>query len=108
MKVMESQDLLVTNYADKPDITINQLVFYIRSILNLKGSKIKIPYSIAMFFGYIFDFLSFISNTPINITSLRIKKFCLNSILESNVIASTGFTPTFSFREALEDNLKEY
>ena len=107
IKIMESKDLLVSNYADKPDITINQLVSYITSILNLKSSKIRIPYSIAIFFGYIFDFLSFILNRPINITSLRIKKFCSSSILKSNVIESTGFIPIFSFREALEDNLKE-
>lgn len=107
MKLLESRDLLITNYADKPDIQINNLVDLIRSIINSKPSKIKISYSIAMLIGYIFDFLGFIRLKPMNITSLRIKKFCSNSILESSIIESTGFAPTFSFREALEDSLEE-
>ena len=107
LELLKTQDLLVTNYADKPDIKIKTLVKLINSTMNLKNNKFKIPYFLAIFLGYIFDFFSFITSKKINISSLRIKKFCSNSILDSNVISSTNFTPAFSFREAIEDTLKD-
>jgi len=106
MEILKSRDLIISNYADKPDITINQLVLFIQSILNIKSTRVRIPYFIAIIIGYIFDLFSLISNKRFNINSLRIKKFCSNSILESNIVESSHFSPVLSFRDSLEENLK--
>ena len=107
LKLLETQKLIITNYADKPDIQIKELVKVIEEASNLKKSRFRIPYILAMLVGYIFDLLSLFTSKSINITSLRIKKFCLNSILDSNIIKSTKFIPPFSFKEAIEDTLKK-
>ena len=66
----------IFNYADKPDLTIDKLIKIIRSELRLSPKMIRIPYVIALNFGYFCDIIAFIRNKPLSISSLRVKKIC--------------------------------
>lgn len=92
----------IYNYIDKPDFTMNQLVGCVNKILG-RSSKIKIrlPYLFALLIGKTFDFAAFILNKKFPISSIRVKKFCANSVYKST-IHETGFLAPVDLMEAIE------
>tara|TARA_A100001388_G_C28774622_1_gene506434 strand:- start:3999 stop:4982 length:984 start_codon:yes stop_codon:yes gene_type:complete len=96
----------IYNYIDKPDMDMNELITIVRTSLN-KPLKpvIKLPYSIALFVGYIFDLVSFVTRIKFPISSIRIRKFCSDSQFGSSVIKS-GFQAEFTLKEALKRTIE--
>jgi nucleoside-diphosphate-sugar epimerase len=93
----------VYNYADKPDLTVNELIEIVHGILaNNRRIKFRIPYSIGLLGGYVYDFLAKITGRTFPISSVRIKKFCANTILTAEKLKGTGFIAPYT----LEDGLK--
>lgn len=93
------------NYVDKPDLSMTDLVGLVRKILGKRvKSRWKIPYALGILIGFVFDFLAFITGRGLPISSIRIRKFCANSVYGSN-IEEVGFRPPFSMRNALESTV---
>ncbi len=92
----------IYNYTDKPDLTMNQLVDHINKLLGgpLKR-RIRLPYFLGIFIGKIFDAIAFVFKKKFSISTIRIKKFCTNSVYES-AVEKTGFSPPFSLVEGIE------
>jgi len=59
-----------------------------------------------LFAGYIFDFLAFILNKKLNVSSIRIKKFISKSIIETKAF-NTGFTPPIKIEKAIDYTIEE-
>lgn len=96
----------VYNFVDKPDFTMNDLVNRVRRLLG-KSEKIRfrLPYLLGYFIGKLFDLASFMSGKRFSISSIRVKKFCANSIYSSQ-IDCTGFKPPITLEEALEQTVR--
>jgi nucleoside-diphosphate-sugar epimerase len=96
----------VYNYIDKPDFTMNQLVSHVNGLLGKsKKIKVRLPYQFGLLIGKIFDVASKLSDKKFSISSIRVKKFCSNSIFSSR-ISSTGFSPPVPLIEALERTIR--
>jgi nucleoside-diphosphate-sugar epimerase len=96
----------VYNYIDKPDFTMNQLVRHVNNLLGYSSRlKIRLPYWLGLFIGKIVDAVAFISGKKFAISSIRVKKFCANSVYES-AIEKTGFIPPVSLIEAIEKTVR--
>jgi nucleoside-diphosphate-sugar epimerase len=96
----------VYNYIDKPDFTMNELVGHVNALLDRSSEiKFRISYRIGMLVGKLFDAISWITNKKFPISSIRVKKFCANSIYESS-ISSTGFSPPTPLIEALDRTVR--
>lgn len=104
------------NYIDKPDVNMNQLVSTVYGMLG-KSTKIRmrVPYKIGYLGGLVFDVLARVIGKPLPISSIRVKKFCSNTVFDT-AIANAGFTPEVALDEALrrtvqyefvDDNTKE-
>jgi nucleoside-diphosphate-sugar epimerase len=94
------------NYIDKPDYSMNSLVKKVFD--NLGGDRsfsIKIPYHSGLIVGYFFDFLSKITFKKYNISSIRIKKFCAQSVYDSAILR-TSFIPPVSLDDALNKTIR--
>lgn len=98
--ILNEKSLQIFNYTDKPDITMIDLLKLINQRLNLKTSNIFIPYFIGLGFGYILDTYSLFFNKKVNISSIRIKKFCKTTQYNSDK-AHSIFTPPYSIYEGL-------
>jgi len=97
----------IFNYADKPDITMAELVKITKTVLRKKANnRFYIPYPIALVGGYIFDLLAHISGKNFPISAIRIKKFCADTAVSANRLLETGFKPPYSVRQALERTIK--
>lgn len=104
--ITKSQEgLNIYNYADKPDLSMNELVSTTRKLTNQKNKIIHIPLFISLFIGYIFDSLSFLFNKKLLISSVRIKKFAASTTFDSSKSLSI-FEPKFTLNEGLKKTLK--
>ena len=96
----------IYNYVDKPDFDMNTLV---STVLNELGKsdkiRLRLPYPVGYGIGKIFDLLSFISGRKLPISSIRVKKFCSDTMFETS-IARTGFIPPVSLAEGLRRTIR--
>jgi len=92
----------VFNYADKPDLTTMELVREIRALLPRAGPRlIRLPYSVGMAAGYMFDALAWISGRPQAISSARVRKFCADTRVATVALERSGFRPRFTVHDGL-------
>lgn len=100
----------IYNYADKPDLDVNEMVMIALDALGRKRKlNFRIPYSIGLLGGYIFDLLAIITKRTYPISSLRIKKFCADTIITADRVKTIGFHAPCTIVEGLNRMiLKEF
>jgi GlcNAc-P-P-Und epimerase len=98
--------LHIFNYVDKPDFTMNSLVVLVRKMMG-KTEKVsmRLPYSVGLFIGKVYDFLSWLTGKRFAVSSIRVKKFCANTMYETS-IGKSGFTPPVLLEDALSKTIK--
>lgn len=97
----------VFNYVDKPDLDMNELLDLVETILlGHHKSFLRIPYWIGVCGGYFFDFIAFLSGKQFPISSIRIKKFCAQTIFGSDKMQKSGFVPPYKIQDALKQVIK--
>ncbi len=94
------------NFIDKPDYTMNALVGNVNVILG-KSDKVgfRLPFLLGYVIGKGFDLAAMISGKKFAISSIRVKKFCANSVYNS-AIGETGFAPPVPLEEALYNTVR--
>lgn len=96
----------IFNYVDKPDLSMNSLIHKINSTLNKSDFfNFKLPYLFGYMIGKGFDLLSFFTKKQFSISSIRIRKFCSDSVFTSSV-NKTDFIPPVSLEEAIEKTIR--
>ena len=95
----------VFNFVDKPDFTMNELVKIVNKIIG-KPEKIgfRLPYFLGYLIGKFFDLVAILTGKKMVISSIRVKKFCSNSVFDTS-IASTGFVSPVPLQNALEQTV---
>lgn len=94
------------NYIDKPDFNMNQLVSKVKETLGKKTHiGLRIPYSLGILIGYGFDILAYITKKQLPISSIRIQKFCKDSIYNTS-LDETGFSPPVDLEDAILNTIK--
>ncbi|NRP26540.1 short chain dehydrogenase [Marinobacterium sp. xm-d-420] len=93
------------NYIDKPDFDMNSLVKRVKKALG-KEEKVgaRIPYWIGMLAGYAFDLLAKLSGKNLPISSIRIQKFCKDSIYNTS-LESTEFKAPVDLQSAIDSTI---
>lgn len=98
--------LHLSNYIDKPDVDMNQLVSTTReSLLGKRGVGVRLPAILGLVGGYGFDLLSYIMSRPLTVSSIRVRKFLSDTHFESNAHA-LGFNAPVPLLAALEKTLR--
>jgi nucleoside-diphosphate-sugar epimerase len=91
----------IYNFADKPDFTMNRLVGQVNCVLGRsKKIRFKLPFALGYFVGKFFDIFAVLSRRQFTISSIRVKKFCSNSVYDT-AIDRTGFTSPIPLEQAL-------
>ena len=92
------------NYVDKPESDMNSIVRTIYKCLNKKMLPVGLPY----FFGYIaakiIDLIAYFTNKKFPVSSIRIKKFCLDTSFNTKAFSS-GFRAKYSIDEAISQTI---
>jgi nucleoside-diphosphate-sugar epimerase len=96
----------VFNFVDKPDFSMNDLVVKVNRILGRSTTiRFRLPYSVGYMVGKCFDVLAVITKKRFPISSIRVKKFCANSVYNT-AIGATGFVAEVALEEALEKTVR--
>jgi nucleoside-diphosphate-sugar epimerase len=96
----------VYNYADKPDLTIKELVGITVNTLGKKHrTEFRIPLLMGLFFGYAFDFFASTTGKNYPISSVRVKKFCADSVILAEKLNEIGFIAPYSLTEAIKKTI---
>lgn len=100
----QQADYQVSNYVDKPDFTMNQLIGVISTSLGRENKTIRIPYLLGMCGAAVFDLASKISRRKFPISRVRIQKFCARTQFKSNV--QHNFVAPVDLNLAIEKTVK--
>jgi nucleoside-diphosphate-sugar epimerase len=96
----------IYNYIDKPDFSMNQLVGHVNKLLGRPSEiKFRVPYILGLAIGKIFDITARLLGRRFSVSSIRVKKFCANSVYES-AISETGFLPPINLMDAIEKTVR--
>jgi nucleoside-diphosphate-sugar epimerase len=96
----------IYNYIDKPDFTMNRLVGIVKRILGQPGKiGFRLPYVVGYSIGKVFDLVAAVTDKRFAISSIRVKKFCANSVYNT-AIGKTGFVAPVSLDKALEQTIR--
>ena len=91
----------VYNFIDKPDFTMDSLVKKVKGIMGQpEHIGLRLPYWIGYTIGKGFDLFSAIIGKRLTISSIRVKKFCADSVYNTAVDA-TGFKSPVPLEEAI-------
>lgn len=94
------------NYADKPDLTMRDFVANVRKALGRKGTGPALPYSAGLAGGATFDVLAKITGRKFPISTIRVRKFCANTIVNAEKLQGTGFQAPYSLEEGLQEMIE--
>ena len=95
------QPYSVYNYIDKPDFDMHDLVTGFENALGKKLPPVRLPYWLGLLGGYCFDMLAFVTRRTFPISSIRVKKFCAQTVFSSERMQKSSFNPPFDMQEAL-------
>lgn len=98
--------LYIYNFIDKPDFTMNSLIANVNRILGRTESiGFRLPFAIGYLIGKGFDLLATLTGKQFAISSIRVKKFCVNSVYNT-AIDQTGFVSPVPLEKALVQTVR--
>lgn len=97
----------LVNYADKPDLTTNQLVSVLREAFGKhRGQSIHVPLGLGLAGGKVFDAAAAILRRPLPISSVRIRKFAASTVVNTDLLESTGWERPFTIEDGLKTTVR--
>ena len=94
------------NYADKPDLNMRDFVESVRGTLGYKGVGPQMPYAIGLIGGGVFDVAAKITGKKFPISTIRIKKFCADTVVNADKIHSGDFYAPYSLHDGLKEMIE--
>lgn len=101
--------LHVYNYADKPDLTMNELVALLsESLGRAPTAGLRLPYGAGLALGAVADVVSRLSGRKLPISAVRVRKFCMRSEVDASRAASTGYSPAVDLITGLRNMIRHH
>ena len=89
------------NYADKPDLNMEELTDLICKEIGKNKPSVRLPYALGLGAGYACDGLARLSGRNLPISAVRVRKFCADTSCSADRLKDTGFVPECSLEEGL-------
>ena len=90
------------NYADKPDLSMRELVETARQTLGrTPAGGVRLPYVLGYLGGMACDLAAALTGRTLPVSAVRIRKFCSTTTFAAERAQATGFRPPFPLRDAL-------
>jgi GlcNAc-P-P-Und epimerase len=92
----------VFNYADKPDLDMNELTALARGALGDRRARtLRIPYVLGLGAGAVSDVAARLTGRSFPVSAVRVRKYRANTQFANARMLATGFVPRHSLRDAL-------
>jgi len=90
------------NFATKPDMTVRELVSFVRTELGMTSPLPKLPYAFGLAGGLVFDVIAQLTGKKYSISSIRIRKFCANTTVSTKALDQLGFKSPYTLQDGLK------
>ena len=87
------------NYADKPDLSMRELIDVLRTTMQLRGNRARLPLPVGMAAGHALDLVARLTRRTFPISAIRIRKFVSDTTVNTDRLTATGYTPRYSLSE---------
>ncbi|MGI9256200.1 MAG: NAD-dependent epimerase/dehydratase family protein [Salinispira sp.] len=95
------------NYADQPDMDMNEFVTLVRKEMGISSDFLRMPYWLVYMGGMLCDIIAGITSKKFAISAIRIKKFCANTQVASEKRKELPFTPDVSLPEGIRRTIAD-
>lgn len=106
LAVQGNGGMLTVNYADKPDMTVNEIVAIAAEETGSRLKRIPLPGGFAMALGYIGDVIGLCTGRVLTVNSERVRKFLANTSLPTDRIDGSGFVRPFELKTAFVKTIR--
>jgi GlcNAc-P-P-Und epimerase len=104
---IDDQQIAIFNYADKPDLKMNELVPLVRSAFGYgQNLPVRLPDFIVYPLATFFDWVASVSGKSFPVSRVRVQKFCSNSQFSTGRLQQAGFLPEHDLKKALAATIK--
>lgn len=104
---LDGQPVSVFNYADKPDLKMNELVPLVRSAFGYGDNlPTRLPDFIVFPLATVLDWIAAITGKSFPVSRVRVQKFCSNSQFATGRLVQAGFVPEYDLKTALRETIK--
>jgi GlcNAc-P-P-Und epimerase len=93
----------IYNYADKPDMTVREIVALAATTLGTSVRRVPMPRSMILGLGHLGDFAERIVGRPVIINLERLRKFIADTSLPVERLSKSGFVAPYDFRKMFVD-----
>jgi nucleoside-diphosphate-sugar epimerase len=98
----------VFNYADKPDLDMNELTALARAALGDRHARaMRIPYVLGVGAGAISDLAARLTGRRFPVSAIRVRKYRANTQFANARVLATGFVPRHALRDALIATIRQ-
>lgn len=94
------------NYADKPDLNMRDFVGLIRKSLGREGLGLRMPYALGLIGGRVFDIAAKLTGRTFPISTIRIQKFCADTIVNADKLQEMSFHAPYSLDDGLAEMIE--
>jgi nucleoside-diphosphate-sugar epimerase len=98
----------VYNYADKPDLSMKELVHFSDKALGRRGARASFPQWTGLLAGKAADAVAHLTKRNLPISEVRVQKFCAASQIDSRKAFATGFQPSVPLEAGLREMILDY
>lgn len=96
----------VFNYADKPDMPMNEFLAIAQEEMGVRIPGVAVPYPAGLAVGLTFDLLARLTRRKFPVSSVRIRKFCAETTVGTDRLEATGFQPPYTLEEGLRRTIR--
>jgi GlcNAc-P-P-Und epimerase len=96
----------IFNFAGKNDLSTKEIVETVREELGIKKSFLKIPYSVGILAGFVFDILSKLTGKKFPVSVVRIQKFAAETTVSTKHLFESGFEEPYTLKDGLRNMIK--
>lgn len=104
--ILSNKNYGLYNYADFPDLTMNELVRQIRyKLMGKDDVGIRLPYCLGLLLGHCVDFIAKMSGKKFPVSAIRVKKFVSSTNFKSNSVFLNDFGAPYTLTEGINRTL---
>jgi nucleoside-diphosphate-sugar epimerase len=104
---LQGKNIEIFNYADKPDLQMNELVPLVRDVFKYGSDMpMRVPMWIIYPIAALLDGIAILFNKSFPVSRVRIHKFCSNSQFSTKRLLAAGFKPSHDLKDALRKTIR--
>lgn len=95
------------NFADKADLSSKEIVTIVKDSMNITRTIPTVPFFVGLMGGYTFDILAKVTGKKFPVSSVRIRKFCADTTVNTDKLLESGFKAPYTLEQGIR-NMIEY